>query len=177
MQISMCHRLLFRLVTASALCVAVTAPLAGQVRVAVGDRIRVTVTDRKPARLVGQLVSSTADGLVLRSDGESHSLSVEVIRKLEVSNGKNRLGGMLIGVITGSLFGGFIGSSIERGTSDSCFDSCGLGGFILGFGVGALGGGVVGYSLLAGDRWQEIDTLSFRSLQVPSDPSPDSDLG
>lgn len=163
----MCHRLVFRFVIASVLCVAVTAPLAGQASVAAGDRIRVTLTDREPARIVGQFVSSTADSLVLNSDGESQSLAVDVIRKLEVSTGKNRLGGTLIGVVTGSLFLGFIGASIERGTSDSCFDSCGLGGFILGFGVGAIAGGVAGYSGLASDRWQEIDTPSFAASGLP----------
>lgn len=145
-------------VSVSLLGCTLATPALAQDRIAVpGDRIRVSVLKPRPRRVIGEFLSLTPDTLHFRSSDVDRSFSLQIIKKLEVSSGKNeRLTGTVVGILAGGLFGGFIGSSIERGTSDSCFDFCGLGGFVVGAFVGIIGGGIAGYSLLAGDRWEQV---------------------
>lgn len=150
------------------LSAAAAAP--GQISVSPGDRIRITFQDSDLDRIKGEVVEVGGGTLRLSSDdGDPYSLGQAEIRALEISTGKNRLAGTLVGLVTGALFGGLIGSRIERATSDHCFDSCGLGGFLMGFGIGGLGAGVAGYAFLGSDRWQEIDapySLGSRSPEI-----------
>ena len=146
-----------RLASVAAACLGLAQPVSGQALVSAGDRIRVTVTDREPARLVGEFVASDGASVSLRTEDEARlTLAFETIHLLEISDGRHRIVGTLVGVVAGAFLGGFIGAGVERGLSDSCFDFCGLGGFVIGFGVGAVGGGIAGNRLLSSERWRAV---------------------
>lgn len=150
-------RHLIRIASFAVACLGLAEPGFAQSLVSEGDRIRVTVLDPEPARLVGVFVATDGTSVsLLTEDDAALSLAFETIHLLEISDGRRRVAGTLVGVVAGAFLGGFIGAGIERGLSDSCFDFCGIGGFVIGFGVGAVGGGFAGNRLLSSERWRAV---------------------
>ncbi len=139
-----------------------------------GQRVRVTARDsigQPRGRLVGMVVTVTAENIVVEQRGDQLTIPREVVTRLEVSRGrKSNVGkgaafGFLGGAGLGALLGAVVGASAQRG--DFCQRDSGCAGeyaLIGGAAFGVLGAGIgaiVGAASKT-DRWEEVplDRLS-----------------
>ncbi len=94
-------------------------PLSAQVQPPVepGSRVRVTVPSVYPDHLVGTVVATLSDTLVLVHDGCTSRLGIPSIDKLEVwrrrPGAKGALKGAAVGLLTGAAVGGLIELVVE----------------------------------------------------------------
>ncbi len=153
------------------------ASATAQVPIRPGEQVRVTHPPICPAdticvgpsprqRSVGTFLAWKADSLVVQSNGDTLSVPVNLVTRLDVSRGRktNTGKGAGIGFLLGGVVGAVIGlASYEECESQGAFSCIGD----LGPGVNALGGAIIGglVGLVAGvligsatetDRWQEV---------------------
>ncbi len=139
------------------------ASATAQVPVRPGARVRVTghfcqfysnCEGGQPEHRVGTFVAWKADTLVVQSNGDTLSVPVNLVTRLDVSRGRKTNTGKGAGI--GFLLGGFVGAVIGYGSYDERVPQ----GF-LSQGTLALAGAVIGgFGGLAGDR--TIATSSSR---------------
>jgi hypothetical protein len=127
------------------------------VRIAPGNRVRVTAPKISGTRIVGTYDHMDADTLVVQVGGRTRSFPRTAVTRLDVSTGQKGNAGT--GALYGALFGAGIGA-LALGTSAVCADE-GIGGTCAL--VGAGGGGVAGLLIGAllgsaskSDRWQAV---------------------
>jgi hypothetical protein len=131
-----------------------------------GTRVRVTAAASGPKPLTGTIRALSDEAITLAVEGRDMEVAVfrDGIVRLEVSEGRNRRKGLLIGGVAVATVGALIGGVGCRDSSD--FDSwhCAtiLGG--LGFAAGAGVGAIVG----AGDRWRDVPPDGFRVTLAPT---------
>ena len=133
---------------------------------------------------VGTFLAWKADTLVVQSNGDTLSVPVNLVTRLDVSRGRKTNTGEGAGI--GFLLGGFVGAvigltSYEKCESQGAFSCIGPGGpeiYALGAAViGGLGGVVVGAligSAIETDRWQEVP---LHRLRVSLGPQRDGRFG
>jgi hypothetical protein len=130
-----------------------------------GIRARVTVPHISPKPLVGTVKKLTDDAIELTAEGREDTLALPraSVLRLEVSQGRNRGKGALIGGAALAAVGAVVGAVGCRGSSDVdpslCAAILGGGGLVVGAGVGAMVG--------AGDRWRELPSDRFRATVTP----------
>jgi hypothetical protein len=118
---------------------------------------------RDPVRVEGMLLSGTPTGIMLDTDGEQREIPADLIVGLEVSNGRSRGRGFLVGLGSGLAIGALavgIYTATTYDETDSCFIVCSRGGaFTLGVAVGATigapAGGLIGL-VAAPRRWERV---------------------
>lgn len=130
-----------------------------------GERVRITApgVDRRPARLV----VFSRDSLVVKFDGDTaaHSLRTADVSLLELSRGRSRGRGALIGAgfgfLGGAALGAVVGAILEDSQCSDCVAVPALGavGGVLGLVIGTVVGSVRG-----GERWQALP-LGRASMQ------------
>ncbi len=163
-----------QLLTGSALLAALVAPVPAAGQVAPGDRVCVTVGER---RITGRLDRPIGDSVVVVTDsGERYTYGRAVPRRLEMSLGRRswKLTGAAVGLGIGGVAGLFVGMAADRsadtqverdcyrGPSGQCVWSGGRIGdgieIAMGVGIGAVAGAAVG--ALAGspkvERWRQV---------------------
>ena len=171
------------------------ASATAQVPVRPGERVRVTHQPICPAgticlgpsprqRSVGTFLAWKADSLVVQSNGDTLSVPVNLVTRLDVSRGRNT--NTTEGAGIGFLLGGFVGAvigltSYEKCESQGAFSCIGPGGpeiYALGAAViGGLGGVVVGAligSAIESERWEEVP---LDRLRVSLGPQRDGRFG
>jgi hypothetical protein len=129
-------------------------------------RVRVTAPTIDPRPLVGTVQGLSADAIELAvkgREGTTHILRASVLQ-LEVSQGRNRRKGLLVGGAAVAAVGAVVGAVGCRDSSDWDSWMCAgiLGGF--GFAVGAGVGAIVG----AGDHWTELPSDRLRVTLAPT---------
>ena len=131
-----------------------------------GTRVRVTAPGIAPKPLVGTVRRLADDAIDLTVKGGDDVISVSRanVIKLEVSKGRNRSKGALIGGAAVAAVGAVVGAVGCRDSSDLNSWICGavMGGcgFALGGGVGAIVG--------SGDHWRELPSDRFRVTFTPT---------
>ncbi len=150
------------------------ASATAQVPMRPGARVRVTrhfcqpfnsnCVGGLPQRYVGTFVRGEADTLVVQSNGDTLSVPVNLVTRLDLSRGRKTNTGKGAGI--GFLLGGLVGAVIVYASYEEC-----VGGFAclgdLGPGVNVVAGGVIGGlgGLVTGafiglaiqtDRWREV---------------------
>lgn len=147
--------------TASADLLAQQAP-----PVAPGDRVRVTTR----TKLVGNLVTLSADTCVLHVEGRDASLSLPIasLTKFEVSRGRksNALKGLGIGFLGGAAVGALIGLGLDEEGGEVSAGTWALIGAAPGAVVGAVVGVAVGASTKT-DRWEVVPLERLRVSMIP----------
>ena len=166
-----------------------------QVPVRPGERVRVTHQPICPAgticlgpsprrRSVGTFLAWKADSLVIQSNGDTLSVPVNLVTRLDVSRGRNTNTGegAGIGFLLGAVVGAVIGlASYEECESQGAFSCLGpdgpeiyaLAGAIIG-GLGGLVAGALIGSATETDRWQEVP---LDRLRVSLGPQRDGRFG
>ena len=131
-----------------------------------GTRVRVTAPALAPKPLIGTVRTLSDDAIELAVKGRDDMISVpraSVIR-LEVSQGRNRRKGALIGgaaVATVGIVWGAVGCHDSSDwNSWWCGGILGGAGLVLGGGVGALVG--------SGEHWNELPSDRFRVTLAPT---------
>jgi hypothetical protein len=131
-----------------------------------GARVRVTAPASAPKPLTGTIsaLSDEAITLAIKGRDERVSLSRSSILRLEVSQGRNRRKGLLIGGVAAAAAGAVIGGVGCRDSADLDSWQCAtiLGG--LGFAAGAGLGAIVG----AGDHWRDLSAGRPRVTLAPT---------
>lgn len=131
-----------------------------------GVRVRVTAPTVAPGPLVGTVRSLSADAIEIAVKGREGTIQMPraSVLRLEVSRGRNRGKGALIGAATLATAGIVVGAvgCRDSGDFDSGFCAAVLGGtgLVLGGGVGALVG--------SGERWTELPSDRFRVSLAPT---------
>ncbi len=137
-----------------------------------GARVRVTILLPCPdiytscadwrSRHNGTFVAWKADTLVVQSNGDTLTVPVTLLTRLDVSRGRktNTGKGAEIGFLLGGVVGAVIGYASYEECEGVCFGDFGSGfaAFVGGL-VGGLGGGAVGAligSSTKTDRWREV---------------------
>ncbi len=147
-----------------------------------GARVRVTHLWGKS---VGTFVAWESDTLVFQSNGDTLSVPVDLVTRLDVRRGRKTNTGKGAGI--GFLLGGVVGAVIGYASYEECVPqgwfSCigpnfgpGLVALVGGL-VGGLGGGSVGAVIgtaIETDRWQEVP---LDRLRVSLGPQRDGRLG
>lgn len=150
--------------------------LAGHSRQArVGDRVR----DRSTSR-IGLLTAIDADSVTVRSDAGETRFSIDDVRRLRVSEGREHkwAQGWAIGLLAGGTLGAVVGLASKAPAEDpNCDFLCptrnqdavfgGLGAGVLGSLVGAGIG-----ALASGERWSRISRFAQRVAVRPLSNSP-----
>ena len=167
------------------------ASATAQVPVRPGARVRVAghfcqpsysnCVEGRPEHRVGTFVAWKADTLVVQSNGDTLSVPVNLVTRLDVSRGRktNTAKGAGIGFLLGGLVGAVIVyASYEECVPQGLFSCIGpnygpgayalVGGVIGGFG-GLVAGALIG-SATNTDRWEEVP---LDQLRVSFGPQPD----
>ena len=163
----------------AAILVAILAfvPLASATaQVRPGARVRVTVyfcqpfysncVGGSPQQFVATFVTWEVDTLVVQSNGDTLSVPVDLVRRLDVSWDRKTNRGMGAGI--GFFLGGVAGAVIGYGTYEECFCLGDVGPealAIAGAVIGGLGGLVTGAfigSAIKTDRWREVPLYRMR---------------
>lgn len=130
-----------------------------------GTRVRVTAPALAPKPLVGTIKKLSDDAIDLAVKGRDDVISVpraSVIR-LEVSRGRNRGKGALIGgaaLATVGIVWGAVGCHGSEFPPWLCATILGVPGLVVGAGVGALVG--------SGEHWNELPSDRFRVTLAPT---------
>ena len=131
-----------------------------------GARVRVTAPDIAPNPLTGTISALSGQAITLAIKGRADEVSVSrrSISRLEISQGRNRRKGLLIGGFAAAAVGAVVGGIGCRDSAD--FDSwqCAaiLGGF--GFAAGAGVGAIVG----AGEHWNDVPSGRVHLTVAPT---------
>ncbi len=136
-----------------------------------GQRLRVTARDsigQPSGRLVGTLVTVTAEHIVVERRGDQLTMPRELVTRLEVSRGQRskRGTGAVIGFLLGAGVGAVVGvASCQADGQGDCRRDAALIGVAA---VGALGAGI-GAIVGAGktDRWEEVPLDQLRVSFAP----------
>ena len=137
-----------------------------------GARVRVT---HLPRQSVGTLLAWKSDTLVFQSNGDTLSVPLDLVARLEVSRGeKTNVGkGQRIGLLLGGIVGWVIGHASR---DPQCAPMC-IFYDVAGLTFGGLGGLVAG-TLIGGsiktDHWQDVP---LDRLRVSLAPQPDGRFG
>jgi hypothetical protein len=125
----------------------------------------VTAPDVDPKPLTGRISSVSDIALTLAIEGRTDGVSVsrDSIRRLEISRGRNRRKGLLIGGFAAAAVGALIGGVGCHDSADFSSGQCAaiLGGF--GFAAGAGVGAIVG----AGEHWNDVPTRGLHLAVAP----------
>ncbi len=171
------------------------ASATAQVPLRPGERVRVTghffcqpfynCVGGLPQRYVGTFLSWKADTLVVQSNGDTLSVPVSLVTRLDVSRGRktNTGEGAVIGLLVGGVVGAVIGyASYEECKPQGKFFSCiadlgpeyaALGGAV----VIGLVGGVVGALIGASSRTDRWRAVPLNQLRVSLGPQRDGRYG
>ncbi len=146
------------------------ASATAQVSLRPGDRVRVTGHFCHPFHTCQHSVSTflawKADSLVIQSNGDTLTVPVTLLTRLDVSRGRKTNTGE--GAVTGLLVGGVAGAVIGLASyeCEPCFVDLGPGVYAAaGAVIGGLGGLVVGALIgleIETDRWQEVQLHRVR---------------
>lgn len=134
-----------------------------------GTRVRVTAPTVDSRRLTGPVISVSGDTLRIPLDGDVLPIPLASVERLEVSDGKNRLAGALVGTVAGAAGGAAVLALACVGTDDNCGGYTWLaayGGAFIGAPIGAIGGFIVGR-----ERWRTLPLTEPGSFRVA--PGPD----
>lgn len=121
-----------------------------------GARVRVSY-DCAPSCQVfrGTVGAVTPDTIVIRVDGETHSLFRGAIRSLEVRTRPNRrLVGGVVGFLLGSAAG--LGVTVIGASASDCTGDFGCWGWLAAVPAGALVGTFVGIGVGGGAKWESV---------------------
>ena len=146
------------------------AQTTGQLQV--GARVRLVALEGK--RTTGTLAGFTADSILLAGSG--HAVALDRLSKVQVSQGKRRLRGAMIGgaigVVVGAVGGGLAGSAIYKRERNNCDNvvcvivtdpHIGTAAGVYGGGaLGLLSGAIVG-SMVKNERWVDANGLTTRT--------------
>ncbi len=125
------------------------------------QKIKISKSSRKIARVVGTVIAAKADTLFLKVDNQPEPLIMSVpfasLRKLEVSRGKkSKIGsGAGVGFLIGAIAGAAIGYIADEEGNDFPPEHAAL----LVAGPGAILGILIGAGIgssMRGDRWVEV---------------------
>jgi hypothetical protein len=144
-----------------------TAQTTGQLQV--GARVRLVSLEGK--RTVGRLAGFTDDSVSLVSS--AHAVAFDQLSKVEVSGGKRRLRGAMIGgalgLVIGAVSGGLAGSALYREARSDCDNVVcvvvadphigAAAGVYAGGALGLLTGALVG-SMVKNERWVDVSGLT-----------------
>jgi hypothetical protein len=118
-----------------------------------------------PVSVEGVLRSSTPTSLSLDTDQGQREIPADLLVSLEVSNGRNRGRGFLMGLGGGLAIGAigmglYMAATYDDNDSDGCFIACSRGeaitlGAVVGAVVGAPTGGLIGI-VAAPRRWERL---------------------
>lgn len=146
------------------------------VTVVTGEKARVWLSGNDKKELSGNLLALDADTLVLRANsGDTLSLPVNSVAKMEIVTGKKRFGilkGALLGFITGAATGALIGYNVD--VSEDC-EFCE--GFYAAFyaltlgSTGVLAGSFAG-AVIRKDQWQKVPPNMIQLQPVKKEPGP-----
>ena len=152
------------------------SPLAAQTpgQLQVGARVRLVSLEGK--RTTGTLAGFTADSVSLVSS--AHAVAIDQLSKVQVSGGKRRLRGAMIGgavgLALGAVSGGLAGAAIYREARSDCDNVVcvvvvdphigAAAGVYAGGALGLLTGAVVG-SMVRSERWVDAGGLPARTGQ------------
>lgn len=140
----------------------------GQDTVTIGTRVRVLAPGIAEGSIVGVVLSTDGDDLLVRREGNTGSITLPraAISRLEVSRGKrSKAKGALIGGVIGAGAGAAIGAASWGCNGDvGCelardlvFES--KGGYVAGYSaLGAGVGALAGVLLTRGEKWQIVTT-------------------
>lgn len=119
-----------------------------------GARVRITAPSVAPGRLGGTVRTLADDAIELAIGGREELFPVPrgAVLRLEVSEGRNRGKGALIGGGALAAVGAIVGAVGCRDSDDFGSGFCGA---VLG-GAGLVIGGGVGALVGAGDRWKDL---------------------
>ena len=148
------------------------AQTTGQLQV--GARVRLVSLEGK--RTTGTLAGFTADSVSLVSS--AHAVAFDQLSKVQVSGGKRRLRGAMIGgalgLVIGAVGGGLAGSAIYREARSDCENVVcvvvtdphigAAAGVYAGGALGLLTGAIVG-SMLKNERWVDAGGLPTQTGQ------------
>jgi len=130
-----------------------------------GARVRVTAPGVDPKPLTGTISALSDQAITLALEGRAVETSVsrDSIRRLEISQGRNRRKGLLIGGVAAAAVGAVVGGVGCRDSSDFSSGMCAaiLGG--CGFAAGAGVGAIVG----AGEDWTDVPTDRIHVAVAP----------
>lgn len=137
------------------LLIGVPVDLAGQAAVRVvgfepGTRVRVSAPGILEGRYQGPVLGMRGDTLLLPVENRDVGVPLPTITRLEISRGRDRMVGALIGGVVGVAVLGGTGLVVDR---TSCTDYCFAG--IAGAVVGAPAGALVG-ALIGRERWERL---------------------
>ncbi len=147
------------------------------VQVRAGDRVRVTAPGLFLGRLVGRVVTLTADSCVLKIEGRADTTAIALasLTKLEVRRGQRShwLEGAAIGVVAGMVVGYTFSYPLGAACTAEVYDRCiATGGSLIGGVLGFLIGADLGRKY-KGDRWQRVP---LDRLRVGLGPAPGGGL-
>ena len=147
-----------------ALACATLRHATGQAQPLVGQRTRISVTNRTPSQLIGTLLQVRSDSVVVQAQQEQIIIPRSQIARIEVSRGqRSAIGkGARIGALSG-LLGGLVAGTIACASYDIAEGTClnsndgGQIAFLAPVGLGLLGG--LGIGSLIGlashtERWE-----------------------
>jgi len=157
-------------------------PLAAQVALPIGQRVRITSHEHGIKRMIGRVVSASNDSVTIGLDQSGRrdtvALALADLDRLELGQyvGHRTKRGIAIGLVTGSVIGFLTGAMtyqecVPQGLFDCLWtprsaEAQGLLGAMVGGAVGGIVGLVIGASTRA-EEWDEIQarpTVSIRSL-------------
>ena len=130
-----------------------------------GATVRVTAPEIARTPLTGTISALSDQAITLALEGRAVETSVsrDSIRRLEISQGRNRRKGLLIGGVAAAAVGAVVGGVGCRDSSDFSSGMCAaiLGG--CGFAAGAGVGAIVG----AGEDWTDVPTDRIHVAVAP----------
>jgi hypothetical protein len=136
----------------------IATPASGQSSLAIGNRVRLSISDKGRPPLIGALASVTADSVALTTaDGVRVSVPRESILRAEVSVHRRPVLryawiGSSIGVVVGAIIGAASYEPGEGGLFDFGRGFYVAGGVLYGFGAGFVTGTVIG-ALHVSELW------------------------
>lgn len=133
-----------------------------------GTRVRVTAPTVDSRRLTGPVLSASGDTLRIPLDGNVLPIPLGSVERLEVSDGKDRLTGALLGTVVGAAGGAAVLTLACIGSDDDCGGYTWLaayGGAFIGAPIGAIGGYIVGR-----ERWRTLPLSEPGSFRVAPGP-------
>ena len=116
-----------------------------------GTLVRIRAPETAAKRVAGKIVYLDADSLVLERSRETLVVPTRAIESLEVSDGRDRMGGLGRGLIWGLVPGGVLGYSAAASYGAKGGWKIGVAG--IGAGAGSVVGGLIG-AALGVQRWK-----------------------